>query len=158
MNGDNWITDPANEQRFTEPGGNVNSLLLVTPPDYKTPALPDDGQTTASALKHEQSVPYLNYDRGQLSFELRTRAGDLSAVSLKLGPKRVPMKIAHSDGVYAFYRAEIPWDKQSNLSYIFEVRDGEKTEQFGANGLQSLARPFELDAKTYQPFVVSELG
>ena len=153
LNGDNWIVDPANQNKFTEADGNVNSLLLVLPPDYQTPASPADGQTVLSALHHEQSVPYLNYDRGQLSFELRARPRDLSAVWLQLAGKRVPMKLAHSDDVYAYYQATISWDKKTDLSYDFVLQDGNRSENFGANGLNAPAK-FRLDAQTYQPFVV----
>ena len=153
VNGDNWIVDPANQHKFTEADGNVNSLLLVAPPDYQTPASPADGETTLSALHHEQSVPYLNYDRGQLSFELRARPNDLSAVWLQVASKRVPMKLAHSDEVYAFYQAAIAWDGKTDLSYDFALQDGNRSETFGANGLNAPAK-FRLDAQTYQPFVV----
>ncbi len=153
LNGDNWIVDPANQNKFTEADGNVNSLLLVTPPDYQTPASPADGETTLSALHHEQSVPYLNYDRGQLRFELRARPRDLSAVALQLAGKRVPMKLAKSDDVYAYYQTTIPWDKKTDLSYDFVLQDGNRSETFGAKGLNAPAK-FRLDAQTYQPFVV----
>ena len=153
LDGDNWIVDPANQNRFTEADGNVNSLLLVTPPDYQKPASPKDGDTTLSALYHEQSVPYLNYDRGQLSFELRARPDDLSAVSLQVAGKRVPMKLAHSDAIYAFYQAAIPWDKKTDLSYDFALQDGAQRETFGADGLNSPAK-FRVNARTYQPFAV----
>lgn len=151
LNGDTWTPDPRNENRVTEADG--NSLLLVTPPDYKMPASPDDGQTTLSALHHEQSLPYLNLDRGQLRFRLRARPADLKAVWLQLGQKRVPMKLVKNDELYAFYQAEIPWDGQTNLSYQFVLEDGKRSETFGANGLNSPA-PFQIDARTYQPFRV----
>ena len=153
VNGDTWILDPAARKTFTEADGNANSLLLVTPPDYKTPASPDDGATTLSALRHDQSVPYLNYDRGQLRFELRARPDDLSAVALQIGQKRVPMKRIQSDDVYAFYQAEIPWDGVTKLSYNFALKDGARSEIFGAKGLGSPA-PFQINAQNYQPFVV----
>ena len=152
LNGDNWILDPANSKRFTEAGGNVNSLLVATPPDFQTPVAPDDGQTTASALKHAQSEPYLNFDQGQLRVQLRARASDISAAWLQLGPQRVPMKAAKSDGVYTFYEAQIPWDGKSALAYSFGLQDGARTETFGADGLNSNS-PFRLDGK-YQPFAV----
>ena len=153
LNGDAWILDPANKSTFTEASGNVNSLVLVTPPDYKAPAASDDGQTTAAALRHLQSVPYLNYDQGKLRFEVRARAGDLSAVWLQLNGRRVPMTLTKSDGVYAFYATEILWGGQTNLSYSFGLKDGDRSEQFGAGGLDS-PRAFQLDAKTYRPFAV----
>ena len=155
VNGDNWTLDPRNPNRFTEANGNVNSLALVKPSDYQTPANPGDGQTTQSALRHLQSVPYLNFDRGQLRFELRARPDDLSAVWLQMGDKRVPMTRAQSDGVYAFYQTQIPWNGQTNLAYSFGLKDGNRTEQFGAKGLNS-PQPFVIDAKTYRPFAVPD--
>ena len=122
-------------------------------PIIKSPASRSDGQTAASALHHEQIAPYLNYDRGQLSFSLRARPRDLSAVVLQVAGKRVPMKLAKSDEIYAYYRAAIPWDKKTDLSYDFALQDGARSETFGADGLNSLAK-FRIDARTYQPFAV----
>jgi len=153
LDGDKWTVDPLSPTR-TEADGNVNSLLLVTPPGYDKPASPDDGQTTVSALRFEQSEPYLNSDRGLLRLRLRTRANDLRAVSLVIGTRRIPMTLALGDDLFAFYDGSVAWDGKSDLSYRFELTDGGRVETFGADGLKDNSAPFRLDAKTFRPFVV----
>ena len=37
-NGDQWITDPQANKNEDDGGGNVNSILFITPPDYKIKA------------------------------------------------------------------------------------------------------------------------
>jgi len=155
VDGDKWTVDPQAPTR-TEADGNVNSLLLVAPLGYDKPASPDDGQTTPSALRHEQSASYLNYDRGLLHFRLRTRAGDLRGATLVVGTRRVPMTLAQRDDLFAFYDAGIAWDKKSDLSYRFELTDGNRVETFGAEGLKLDSAPFHLEAKTFRPFVVPD--
>ncbi len=154
VNGDTWIVDPGASRRFTEASGNVNSLLVVAPSDYDHPASPTDGQTTLSALRHEQSVPFLNLDRGKLSFSLRTRTGDLREVRLVVGARRLPMKLVRSDELFSFYQTQLPWDGKTDLSYRFELLDGSRMELFGANGLAEPSKPFQLVAKNFKPFVV----
>ncbi len=156
LNGDNWVLDPQAPRGFTEANGNVNSLLLVAPPDYRKPASPSDGQTTVSALLHQQRVPYLNFDRGKLAFSLRTRPNDLRGVRLQIGTRSLPMKLVKSDELYALYRTEIAWDEKTSLSYRFELRDGSRVQTFGANGLKAPSQPFQITAKTFQPFAVPE--
>ena len=154
LNGDNWVLDPANARRLTEADGNVNSQLQIAPPDYQTPATPDDGTDDPSALLHEQSVPFLNYDQGRLRFRLRARPDDLRAVALQIGARSLPMKLIEQNDTFAFYQAEIAWDKKTDLSYRFVLTDGARTEFFGANGLDDKATSFRLSAANYRPFVV----
>ncbi len=153
LNGSNWALDPGALRR-SGADGNVNSLLFVMPPGYDKPAKPNDGRTTASALLHEQSVSYLNYDQGQLIFSLRARPNDLRQVRLVVGTRPVPMKLVKHDDLYAFYQAQSVWNGKTNLSYHFELVDGPRVESFGANGLRAPQRPFLIDAKTFHPFVV----
>lgn len=156
LNGDTWIVDPNALDKFTEASGNVNSLLLLVPADYKVPASPTDGQTATSALRHEMRVPDLNFDRGRLRFGLRTRPHDLSAVSLALGARQIPMTLVKSDEVFAFYQTDVPWNGKTNLSYSFVLKDGDRIERFGADGLRDSAAPFQLDAQGFKPFVVPD--
>ncbi len=156
LNGDTWIVDPNNPRRFTEANGNVNSLVVVAPSDYDKPASPDDGQTTVSALRHEQNAAYLNFDRGKLLFSLRTRPNDLRAVRLVVGTRGLPMKLVKSDEPFAFYQTEMAWDGKTDLAYRFELVDGSRTELFGANGLATPTQPFQVVAKNFKPFVVPD--
>ena len=154
LDGETWILDPQAAQSESDGNGNTNSVLLVAPPDYRELASPDDGVTAASALLHWPRVPYLNYDRGQLALSLRARSGDLRKVWLMVSGHRYPMALTGSDELYAFYQAQLPWDGKKNLTYDFELQDGDRIERYGAGGLSATPRPFEIVAKTFQPFVV----
>jgi len=155
LDGDKWTLDPLAPTR-TEADGNVNSLLLVAPPGYDKPASPDDGQTTVSALRHEQNEPYLNYDRGLLHFRLRTRTNDLRKVLLVIAAKSIPMTLVQSDDLFSFYEASIAWDGKSDFYYNFLLRDGSHSQFFGADGLKEVSRDFYLEAKTFRPFLVPD--
>ena len=160
VNGDTWIQDPAGSRSEDDGNGNINSVLFLAPPDYSQPASPQDGVTARSALLHQTALPYLNYDRGQVTLSLRTRTNDLSQVWLKLAGRRYPMSPVDSDDLYARYVAKIPWDRRRDLVYQFELIDGSKTEEFGANGLSERqpgkVAPFRLSAGEFKPFVTPD--
>ncbi len=151
LDGSNWTPDP-NAPSFVDGGGNTNSFLLLTPPDYARPARSNDGEIAKSALLHEMRAPYLNLDRGQLSLSLRARPGDLRSVKLRAAGKTVPMRLVSQNELYATYRGAIPFDGAKNLSYSFELDDGKAVRQFGARGLGSA--PFRIIAKDFQAFKV----
>ncbi len=154
VNGQTWVADP----KAGKEGAEGNSVLLLTPPDYAQPASPLDGVTARSALLHPTAVPYLNYDRGRLILSLRARPGDVRQVWLKLGNRRYPMAVVTADDLYARYAAQLAWDRRQDLSYEFELADGPKTQEFGANGLGApgQVRPFQLRAREFKPFVVPD--
>lgn len=150
-----WFPDPA--APVDAGGGDNNSVLLVTPPDYDRPASPSDGVLAASAVQHLQVPPYLNYDRGHLTLSLRLRTGDASSASVIAGGTKYPLRLAGQDELYARYVAAVPWDRKTDLTYRFTVSDGDKVFGVGANGLTptaAAAAPFTLAAKTFTPFVV----
>lgn len=154
LNGETWITDPK-AGREDDGNGNVNSVLLLAPADYRRPASPRDGVTARSALRHGASVPYLNYDRGRLTVSLRARPGDLAAVRLKLGNRRYPMSPVTADDLYARYSTPLAWNRRQDMSYTFELVDGAVVRELGANGLgvPGGVRPFHLVAREFKPFV-----
>jgi glycosidase len=156
LNGETWITDPAAARNEDDGNGNRNSVLLLTPPDYARAASPRDGVIARSALLHPRTVPYLNYDRGQLTVSLRTRPGDLRQVFLLTGKRRIPMTVTSTDELYARYSANIPWDRGRDLAYSFVLTDGPKTVGFGAAGVGAAGSvtPFRLTAKQFTPFIV----
>jgi glycosidase len=156
LNGDNWIPDPQVKRNFTDASGNVNSLLLVAPADYLHPAKVNDGHITRSALRHQQSLPFMNYDRGKLTLSMRTRSNDLREVRLQLGTRQIPMKLLQSDELYSLYRTEISWDRKTDLTYRFDLVDGSRVQQFGTNGLAASGMPFHLNAKTFEPYLVPD--
>ncbi|MBV9865441.1 MAG: alpha-glucosidase C-terminal domain-containing protein [Abitibacteriaceae bacterium] len=158
LNGETWITDPQATKNEDDGKGNINSVLLLAPPDYARPASPLDGITARSALLHPTTVPDLNYDRGQLTLSLRARPGDLKQVWLKRGHQRYPMSVVATNDLYARYAGQVPWDRRHDLTYEFELVDGPRTEAFGTNGLGAPGeiRPFRLNAKEFKPFVVPD--
>lgn len=153
VNGETWVPDP-HAAKEDDGGGNQNSVLTVTPPDYATPAKIGDGVVTKSAVSHSTVAPYFNYDRGNLSLSLRARPNDVANVSVLVGGKRIPLVKQTEDALYARYRALVPWDRKADLSYSFELKDGATTVRYGADGLAATPKPFVVDAKTYKPFVV----
>jgi cyclomaltodextrinase / maltogenic alpha-amylase / neopullulanase len=156
LDGETWITDPGQAGKENDGNGNINSVLFLTPSDYRRPASPVDGITAQSALLHLTSLPYLNADGGWLSLSLRARPNDLKRVSLKVGSRRYPMTIEARDEIYARYFTRIAWDRTQDLAYTFELVDGDTTRALGVNGLDSTskAKPFRLKAKEFKPFVV----
>ena len=158
LNGDNWIVDPKAAANENDASGNTNSLLLLLPPDYARLASPNDGITARSALWHQTTIPYLNYDRGQLTLSLHARPDDVKSVWLKIDTRRYPMTLISTDELYANYRVQLPWDRKSNVNYCFELIDGDKIQVFGANGLGAPAQvePFQLSAQKFQPFEVPD--
>lgn len=157
VNGEKWITDPKATKNEDDGGGNVNSVLILMPADYASPARPDDGIVATSALEHIQTPPSLNYDRGQLTLSFRVRPGDVQSVAAVVGNKRYPLEKLSEDELYARYRAKLPWDRKSDIEYAFEITDGAKTFRYGATGLTTetaSAKPFTLKAAGYKPFAV----
>jgi glycosidase len=134
VDGSEWTLDPS-APAVPDGQGHTNSVVLVAPPDYDRPASPTDGVIAASALRHEPAVPDLNYDRGRLRFQLRARPDDLAAVYLRVNGKRLPMSVVKRDDLYETYRVSIPWDRNSDLNYEFELHDGSTTAIFSRNGL-----------------------
>jgi cyclomaltodextrinase len=153
LDGEQWIPDPKAPSQ-DDGSGNLNSVLLVLPPDYARPASPSDGIIARSALQHEMRVPDLNFDRGKLRIALRARPNDFGSVRLRVGGQSVPMQLESSDELYARYTAQFPWDRKRDLDYAFELQDGATTSRFGADGLGNGARPFHLSAQGFKPFVV----
>ena len=156
LDDEQWIVDPQNARGENDGSGHVNSVLLVTPPDYKTPANANDGKTTTSALHHETKAPYLNHDREKLIILLRARPHDLRQITLLVAGRRYAMRLVKSDELYAFYQAEIAWNRKQNLAYSFELLDGKKRLFFGANGLGVAHKPFLIVAQNFKPFEVPD--
>ncbi len=135
LDGKDWIQDPKATMSFDDGNGNVNSVLMVLPDDYKTPAKSGDGVISVSALAHKQIPPYFTYDRGKLALAIQVRAGDLAAVVAKVNGKTYPMSERTSDEYVALYRAVVPWDGKTDLNYSFTLLDGEIAKTYGSKGL-----------------------
>ena len=158
IDGEKWVTDPNATLNQDDGGGNINSILICLPPDYTRPARPDDSILATSALEHRQFPPFLNYDRGKLTLSLRLRPNDARKVNVQLGSRVLPLQLAGQDELYARYIGEIPWDRKSDLSYRFQIVDGNRSYSYGTNGLTSTgtAKPFQLTARSFKPYVVPQ--
>ena len=154
LDGETWILDPQSARNEDDGNGNTNSVLLALPPDYGTAASPNDGRASSSALQHLSRPPYFNLDRGKLTLSLRVRPNDFQQIRLRSSGRLYPMQRSSSDELYALYTAELPWDKKTDLSYTFELTDGNRVQEFGANGLAAKPRPFQVNARTFQPYTV----
>jgi len=157
LNGNNWITDPNSVKNEDDGNGNVNSLLLISPVDYAHPAVKGDGTITASALKHLTNIPYLNYDRGQLSLSLQTRTNDIAKVMVVVnGKKPIMMVRAGGDEFYERYSTKLNWDRKTDLHYHYLLNDGAGNFTFGPKGLLPEGRPndYAVSAASFKPFTV----
>lgn len=156
LDGKDWITDPKAVRNEDDGNGNVNSVLLVNPKDYSSPAAKGDGKLTLSALRHDQEPPYFNFDRGRLQLTLRMRPGDIQNASVVVGGQEWPLAFLHRDDYYETLRASVDWNRKSALRYTFKLRDGAAVRYFGPRGLTSEAKGNEyvLDPKRFRPFTV----
>lgn len=154
INGNTWILDPSVP---AGPDGNgfTNSTIIVVPSDYDRPASPNDGVIALSALHHEMSEPDVNYDRGKLRFLFRARPDDLAAVYLDVNGAKIPMAPRAKDDLYETYEAYLPWNRKTDLSYDFVLKDGPRTAYYGPTGLtDSESSEYRLAAKGFKPFEV----
>ena len=154
--GEEWIMDP-NAPRDETDKVNDNSLLIVKPVGYDKPASPDDGTTAVKALFHPNGPRDLSYDNGKIALMLRARPGDLKSVLVEANGQKYPAALASTDNYYAYYVAQVPWNRQSDLKYQFDLTDGPKTENFGPDGLSQNAQ-FIVNAKNYKPYLLSNPG
>jgi hypothetical protein len=134
VNGEMWLTDPKGTA-VDDGNGNQNSLRVVFPADYTSPAKPNDGVVAVSALRHDPEVPALNYDRGKLTLQFRARSGDLAGVTLIAGGKGKAMDIIATDDLYTHYGTSFPWDRKTDFTYRFRLLSGGKGMTFADGGL-----------------------
>ena len=123
-NGSDWITDPKATKNEDDGGGNINSILFITPPDYASAASRTDGKTAKSAIFHETLAPCFNFYNGKVQLKFRSRPGDLSQVRVISGNVTVSAKESPIDEFYSNWKAEIPWNGKTQLFYRFETVDG----------------------------------
>lgn len=156
LEGTRWVSDPRAPRAEDDGHGNVNSVLVVLPPEYATPARKGDGKITATALRHTRRSPDVNLDRGHLSLSLLARPGDVERIDVLIGGRRRPMALLSEDEVAARYQAQVPWDGKSALRYSFDLTDGPRSWRFGSRGLtkRSTVNSFLLDPKEFRPIVV----
>lgn len=154
-NDEKWIVDP-NAPLDTTDKVHDNSVLVVTPAGYNTPASPTDGRTATDALLHQHSFRDVNYDSGRITLSLRARPNDLRQISVKSAGQSYPMKLIRGDDLFAYYNATLPWSRKQDLAYSFELTDGSRITQFGADGTSSKPQPFRIAAKGFQPYLSTD--
>lgn len=156
LNGERWVVDPGSRRNEDDGNGNVNSVLVIMPPDYGASASRSDGRIASSALRHVQALPDLNVDRGVLQVGLRVRPGDLRKIELAVvGSAPVEMSERQTDELYARAVASVPW-KGKPLRYAFRLRDGARVAYFGPKGLTGSlgGNAFAIDPAKFKPFEV----
>ena len=146
-NGSEWQVDPYAEKNEDDGNGNINSFLIILPPDFVGKAKRGDGRVSKSSFEHNSSLPYFNVDGDQCSISLRTRKNDVNHVVAMVNRKRVGTTISHSDDLYEYHRANFVWNRKKDLHYHFVVGDGGKD-----SGIKH--QDYHVRASTFEPFVV----
>ncbi|MFQ3677562.1 MAG: hypothetical protein SNJ74_06450, partial [Fimbriimonadaceae bacterium] len=136
INGETWVTDPNAARNEDDGNGNINSVLIILPPGFDLPARVGDGRITDGAIVHDQEIPARNWDRGRLFLSLRVRPNDVEKVEVVIGGRTpIPMVSIDRDDLHETLRAELPWDRRTDLNYAFRLTDGPLVRYFGPNGL-----------------------
>jgi 1,4-alpha-glucan branching enzyme len=154
-NKENWIPDPNAPLDETDKVNN-NSVLVVTPAGYNIPASPTDGKTATDALLHLNGTRDLSYEDGRITLSLRARPNDVRSIEVKSSGQRYPMKLTRSDDMFAFYNVQVPWNGKQDLTYSFELADGNRVTQYGANGTGSNPAAFRTAAKGFKPYLLTD--
>jgi glycosidase len=157
LNGDEWIVDPNASLNEDDGNGNTNSILLIVPPDYDAPALRGDGLITSSAVSHDTSLSSSSWHSGLLTLNVKVRAGDVTRVVVQAGGKSIPAERGLSDELYETHSAKVPWDRASDLSYVFLIQDGDQSWSVGEQGVTAAkSDPFVIDAESFRPFLTPD--
>lgn len=148
-----WITDPLGTN-VEDGNGNTNSSITILPPGYDQPALRDDDRITAGGISHSTEVPDLNWDRGRLTISLMVRPNDVERVSVEVNGVPYRMTKLDSNDFAERWRAEVPWDRKTDLEYRFALT-GSTTWVYGPDGVTvKSARGFQVKAATFKPVEV----
>jgi cyclomaltodextrinase / maltogenic alpha-amylase / neopullulanase len=148
-NGEEWMVDPKAKKNVDDGNGNTNSELIILPNGYDKSAAKRDNQVTKGVVFHDQSLRYLNFDRGLLKFTLRTRTNDVNGVRLVTKSDQKSMKLSSSDELFDYFSCSIPWDGKSNFKYQFLLDDTSTTLNTNETARTS---GFEISTKTVKKF------
>lgn len=156
LDGEQWITDPKGLRDEDDGNGNMNTVLILYPASYKTPAQVGDGKVTRDAILHLQRSPDLNLDKGRLSLTLTVRPGDIQRVAVLTGGGTIPMARLSADEITETYRASLPFTAGQPFAYAFEITDGNARWHFGPKGLTGAdpSNRYVLEPGKFKPFVV----
>lgn len=152
LNGSEWIRDPKAKLSEDDGNGNINSVLILSPPEYAKPSKRGDGKVTTSVIGHETTPNSLNYDRGKIHLALTVRPNDVDAVDAIVNGRRYPLARAGADEIAEKWSGYVPWDRKSPLKYRFLIKDGPREIVFGDGPNHN--RNFVLDPRTFKPFEV----
>lgn len=152
VDGSRWVTDPNSTVATVNDGnGNINSVLVLLPPDYAAPAKAGDGIIASFGVRHRQTPEFLNLDRGRLRIGITVRPDDVNAVRFVSTDGTIVMREVSRDDLFARYEAEVPYRVGETIRYEFEIADGGNTIR-----LRNGAERFELSPQTFRPFEVPE--
>lgn len=154
LNSTEWVLDPLNDQISDDGNGNLNSVLEALPEEYNTPAATGNGFITRSALSHAPELPWLNYDRGALSFRFHARPDDIERIALLINDQTIELVEIDRNSITATYEATLAWSRDEVLRYRFQLEDGDLNLEFGPQGLAAETEAFVIDPATFKPFVV----
>jgi len=132
IDGSNWVLDPTNKVSETDGGGNTNSVLVVAPEWFDTPASRNDGQITQEAIVHKQSIPFIARDHDGIHIRIRVRAEDVKTVEVETEKGIVDARSVSSDDLYEWFEAVVP---QGIQSYRIYLSSGSERLSVGGDGI-----------------------
>ena len=156
LNGENWITDPANKNTLNDGNGNINSVLNWNPEEYNQPAKLGDGIIAKTLLSHDQARPDISYDRGYLRLALKARPGDVESAVAIINGQTLDLQSSSTSNLTESKAVSIPWNGKTELNYHFLLTDGPTTLALGQNGITEPERvqSFVLNAQNFKAFRV----
>lgn len=141
INGDRWTEDPSADKRLRKEDGfgGFNSGVAVgeTGGQYGEAI---SGRIVTEALRHDpEKIEYFNViSKDLVEIKLRSLAGDIENVSLKIAGVEIPMEKVKTHLDFDFYRAfaEIPAGA-ATVRYSFALTDGADSAALPASGVFS---------------------
>lgn len=132
IDGSNWVLDPTNKASETDGGGNTNSVLVVAPEWFDTPASRNDGRITQEAVAHKQSIPFIARDSDGIHIRIRVRAEDVKTVEVETEKGIVEARSVSFDDLYEWFEAVVP---QGIQSYRITLSSGSERLSIGRDGI-----------------------
>lgn len=156
LNGENWITDPANPNTLNDGNGNTNSVLVWNPAEYNQPAVKGDGIIAQTLISHEQKSPQISYDRGQLRLRVKVRPGDVESITAVINGTKKELSRLSASELTETQTVQFAWNRQEDVTYHFLIQDGQTTLALSQSGITTpdQAKPYVLNHQTFQPIQV----
>ncbi len=157
IDGKQWIDAP-NLPVQDDGNGNVNSVLVVSPPDYTSyPDRTNDDSITPDGVVHHPTSPYITrFSRSTIEINLKTRVHDVAqCYFLQPGKAPILMHIASTNLIYDTWRVRIPASPRM-ISYAFRLHDGPNAMRLDADGLQAdtgTIHYFRISTDNFPPFI-----